>query len=101
MSSKVHGHRYIMFLHNCHYGCQNFLYIWYNDHRPFHQSFLFLILFLPLVTFELHLTSNFTERPWGIATNLQSFFYVSIFLYFVLTDCYQVLTSFQEGPYHT
>jgi len=26
---------------------------------------------------------------------------VSIFLYFVLTDCDQLLTSFQEGPYHT
>ena len=31
----------------------------------------------------------------------QSFFYVSIFLYFVLTDCDQLLTSFQEGPYQT
>ena len=94
---RFHRYRYIMFLHNSHYGFQNFLYIWYNDHRPFHRSFLFLILFLPLVTFELHLTSNFTERPRGIAASLQSLFYVSIFLYFVLTDCDLLLTSFQDG----
>ena len=77
------------------------LYIWYNDHRHFHRSFMFFILFLPLVTFKHHLRSNFTERPWGIATSPQSLFYMSIFSYFVLTDCDQLLTSFQEGPYHT
>jgi len=90
-----------MFLHDPHYGFQNFLYIWYHDHRPFLRSFLFLNIFLPLVTFELYLTSNFTKRPWRIATSSESLFYMSIFLYFVLTDCDQLLPSFQEGLYHT
>ena len=45
-------------------------------------------------TFELHLSSNFVERPWGIATRPQSLFYVSIFLYFVLTDCDQFADFF-------
>ena len=35
-----------LFLHNSYYGFRNFLYIWYNDHRPFHRSFLFFIRIL-------------------------------------------------------
>ena len=59
----------------------------------FYRIFMFLIFF-SLVTSELHVTSNFTKRPWGIATSSESLFDMSIFLYFVLTDCDQLLTSF-------
>jgi len=41
-----------MFLHDPHYGFRNFLYIWYHDQRLFHRSFVFLIFFPSLVTFE-------------------------------------------------
>jgi len=67
--------------------------------RSNNVAYMFLVVFLPLVTFGLYLTSNFTKIPWGIATSSESLFYTSIVLYFVLTD--QLLTSFQEGPYHT
>jgi len=88
----------LCFFHNFHYGFRNF---GITIIGLFTEASCFLFFFFLLLTLNSHLTSNFTERPWGIAASPQSLFYLSTFLYFVLTGCDQLLTSFHEGPYHT